>query len=756
MGNGDAAVGARRPLTADAAGRARLAALLNHVDEVVIGLEGDGTITFASPALRDLLGYDPEAVVGRNLLEFLHPEDLAETSDSIVRWSGRDGTPRGEQQRARTSTGEWVWVDYAVVTGEAVTDVGDLVVTVVSADRSDPELAESRQRLLNEDRLVRLASAFLHVPVDRFEEGLDAAVAELAGLEWVTRVSIWRAGGGRVNRAAAWEAARNAPDVPLPERLRIDDWRFLRRLANGDEVHIRSAAHLPDDWADERAWMVEAGVRSSLSVPMVEAGAFTGFVMVEVTLGDLAFDATHLSTVRSAAAILAAAFARHDVERELARRAREDVLTGLANRWAFSEALDGALGALSHGTSAGVGVALVDIDRFKLINDAFGHAAGDRLFVEVADRLAAAAPDGTLVARLGGDELLVLHPDVADVDASVARTRELLSALAAPFEVEGEPVALTTSVGVAQTGPGSADGAVVDGAELLRRAEVAMYRAKDAGGHQLAVEAPEAGDEVARRLRREAELRDAVDHDAVDVFFQGEWDLQRDALVGAEALARWDHPDEGLLEAGHFIPLAEECGVIAQLGAQVLRRACAALGRWRRAGLPDDFVLRVNLSVHQLRQPDLVDVVIDALADAGVPARCLCLELTESALLVDPGRASEVFGRLRDAGVGLAVDDFGTGFSSLVYLKRLPLTALKIDRSFVAGLPDDASDAAIVGAVVGLARSLGVDITAEGVETTAQQGALVDLGCRRAQGFLLSRPEPEAAFASRLAGGGAA
>jgi len=751
VGNGDAAAKARRPLTADAGSRSALAALLSHVAEVVIGLEGDGTITFASPALRDLLGYDPEAVVGRNLLEFLHPDDLAETSDSIVRWTGRDGTPRGEQQRARTSAGDWVWVDYAVVTGEAVAGFADMVLTVVPAEGSDPDLAESRQRLLNEDRLVRLASAFLHLPVDRFAEGLDAAVGELAGLEWVTRVSIWRAAGGRVTRAAAWEAARNAPDVGLPERLRIDDWRFLRRLANGDEVHIRSSAHLPDDWADERAWMVEAGVRSSLSVPMIAGGSFSGFVMVEVTLGDLAFDATHLTTVRSAAAILAEAFARHDVETELARRAREDALTGLANRWAFSEALDGALEALAQGETSGVGVALVDIDRFKLVNDAFGHAAGDRLFVEVADRLAGAAPDGSLVARLGGDELLVLHPDVADVDASVARTRTLLSALEAPFEVEGEPVALTASVGVAQTGPGSADGAVVDGAELLRRSEVAMYRAKDAGGHQLAVEAPEPGGEVARRLRREAELRDAVDHDAVDVYFQGEWDIARDALVGAEALARWDHPDDGLLEAGHFIPMAEECGVIAQLGAQVLRRACAALGRWRASGLPDDFVLRVNLSAHQLRQADLVDVVIDALADAGVPARCLCLELTESALLVDPGRAVDVLGRLRAAGVGLAVDDFGTGFSSLVYLKRLPLTALKIDRSFVAGLPDDASDAAIVAAVISLANSLGVDITAEGVETAEQQGALVDLGCHRAQGFLLSRPEPEAAFIERLA-----
>ncbi len=353
-------------------------------------------------------------------------------------------------------------------------------------------------------------------------------------------------------------------------------------MANGDEVHIRSSAHLPDDWADERSWMVEAGVRSSLSVPMVEAGTFTGFVMVEVTLGDLAFDATHLSTVRSAAAILAEAFARHDVERELARRAREDALTGLANRWAFSEALDGALAALAEGASEGVGVALVDIDRFKLVNDAFGHAAGDRLLVEVAGRLVGAAPEGSLLARLGGDELLVLHPDVADVDASADRTRAVLSAFDAPFEVEGEPVALTASVGVAQTGPTSAGG-VVDGAELLRRAEVAMYRAKDAGGHQLAVEAPEEGGEVARRLRREAELRDAVDHDAVDVYYQGEWDIRVTSWSGPRRWPAGTTPTRGCSRPGTSSRWPRSAGSSPSWGP----RCCAGPApRWVGGGPP--------------------------------------------------------------------------------------------------------------------------------------------------------------------------
>jgi diguanylate cyclase (GGDEF)-like protein/PAS domain S-box-containing protein len=722
-----------------------LGALLGHVREVLVAIRADGTITFASPSIRGLLGYDPEAVIGRNLLEFLHPDELDEIVESIARWVGRDGTPRGQRQRARTSAGDWMAIEYEVIAGEAVVPFGDIVMTLRRDHEADPTDAERRQMLHNEDRLVRLASVFLHIPVERFEDGLDEAIAELAGLEWVTRVSAWRAAGDRVTRRAVWEAPRNAPTISLPDRLRIDDWRFLRRLAAGEEVHIRSASHLPDDWEEERSWMVGGGVRSSLSVPMLAGGVFTGFVMAEVTLGDIAFDATHLTTVRSAAAILAEAFARHDVELELARRAQCDALTGLPNRWAFAERLGDALALAEAGSAAGVGVALVDLDRFKLVNDAFGHRCGDRLFAEVAQRFEQAAGESAVVGRLGGDELLVLHPDVGSLDDAVANTRSLVEVLEAPFEVEGEPVVLTASVGVAFAP--DLDGG---GDELVRRAEVAMYRAKQAGGHRLTAEEPGPDGEVARRLRREAELRDAVERDGLDVYFQGEWDLDGESLVGAEALARWTHPADGLLEAGTFIPMAEECGVIEQLGVQVLRRSCQALARWRAAGLPDDFVVRVNLSAHQLRQPDLVEVVVEALVDADVPAASLCLELTESALLVDPARATAVLGRLRELGVGLAVDDFGTGFSSLVYLKRLPLTSLKIDRSFVSGLPDDASDAAIVEAVVGLARSLGVSITAEGVETGEQRAALVAMGCRRAQGFLLSRPEPEADFAARL------
>lgn len=727
---------------------AGLSALLTHVDEVIVACDGDGRITFASPAVRSVLGYDPVGVVGRNILEFAHPDEVDDLMVALVRWADRPGAPRGELQRVRTADGQWVRLHYDVVTGAALDGLrglGELVITLRPADRVDVTRGELTQRLVNEDRLVRLASIFLQVGVDDFDDGLDRAVAELAGLEWITRASVWRVDGDRADRLvrrAMWEAAADAPSGGPPEHIVIADWALTRRVAALHEVHIHSVGHLPDDWEIERRLLQEWGVNAALAVPMVTDGQFAGAVLVEVTLDEIEFDATHLTSLRSAAAILAGAFARHDLERALARQARSDALTGLANRWAFNDQLRQALDEINGGRSSGVAVALVDIDRFKHVNDEVGHEAGDRLLVEVADRLRGAAPPEASVARLGGDEFLVLHTAAPSAEVAHARTGDILAALGAPFELAGDPVVLTASVGLVHTVDGDADPV-----ELLRRAELAMYRAKEGGGDRVEVADDQAGERIRHRLRQEAALRTAIDGGGLTVHYQGEWDLTTDRLVGVEALARWEHPDDGLLDAGRFVPLAEESGLIDALGSRVLREACKAVSAWP---LPAEFVLRVNLSAHQLRQLDLVDQVADALEAGGLAPERLCLELTESSLLADLGRSAAVLRELRDLGAGLAVDDFGTGFSSMLYLKRLPLTSLKIDRAFVEGLPSDPDDRAIVGAIVGLASSLGVGVTAEGVETEAQLESLLELGCTRAQGFLLARPEPAADFGRRL------
>jgi len=330
---------------------------------------------------------------------------------------------------------------------------------------------------------------------------------------------------------------------------------------------------------------------------------------------------------------------------------------------------------------------------------------------------------------------------VRDSGEVTEHVRRLQRTLGPPFEAQGRPLLLTASAGIVMvTDP------ITSGPELISRVDLVMQQARTLGGERIGVEDEALHVQVAARLVRQNELRAALDEDRFEPWFQGEWDLADNTLVGAEALARWHHVHDGLVEASGFIDLAEQCGIIAEMGERILRQACAAAARW-----PEPMVLRVNLSARQLQEVDVRALVASALEESGLPAERLCLELTETALLVDPAHAVGVLDALRADGVGLAVDDFGTGYSSLLYLKRLPVTSVKIDQSFVSGLPTNPDDRAIVAAVVELSTLLGIEVVAEGVETTEQRDALLELGCRRAQGFLLSRPEPADAFAARIA-----
>ena len=279
-------------------------ALLTHVDETVIVLDDAGRVVLASPAIRSLLGYDPASMTGRSMVEFLHPDEVDELIESFDRWGRPLRHSAGQIQRLRAANGDWVPVYYDAVVGEPAEPLGEMVITMRSPDRADPGRSMLLQRLMNEDRLVRLASTFLHVGIDQFDEGLDQAVAELAGLEWVTRVSVWTTEGDRAWRRGVWTSwpETRQPSGALRPSLRHQGSHILRRLVAGEEVHLNSVRHLPDDWAMERDALMGAHVESLLADPMVHGGTFAGFVMIEVTLQPISFDATHLWTLRSAAA----------------------------------------------------------------------------------------------------------------------------------------------------------------------------------------------------------------------------------------------------------------------------------------------------------------------------------------------------------------------------------------------------------------------------------------------------------------------
>jgi EAL domain-containing protein (putative c-di-GMP-specific phosphodiesterase class I) len=310
--------------------------------------------------------------------------------------------------------------------------------------------------------------------------------------------------------------------------------------------------------------------------------------------------------------------------------------------------------------------------------------------------------------------------------------------LAPPFDALGHPVQLSATAGVVFTA------APVAGTELIQRADLVMQETRALGNERIGIEGDALHLLVAERLHRQAQLRVALDDGAIEPYYQGEWDLTADSLLGAEALARWRH-EGSVIEAHSFIDLAEDSGLITDLGSTILSAACRVAASW-----PADLIVRVNVSARQLHEDDVFATVSRTLDHTGLRPERLCLELTETALLADPAHAAGILDAVRDLGVGLAIDDFGTGYSSLLYLKRLPVTAVKIDQSFVAGLPSNEDDRAIVRSVVQLADTLGITVTAEGVETDAQRQCLLDLGCTRAQGFLLSTPEPAGAFAARI------
>jgi diguanylate cyclase (GGDEF)-like protein/PAS domain S-box-containing protein len=423
---------------------------------------------------------------------------------------------------------------------------------------------------------------------------------------------------------------------------------------------------------------------------------------------------------------------RAQYEERLSQQAFHDALTGLPNRALFQDRLEHAL--RQRGQT--VGLLFVDLDHFKVVNDSLGHDAGDQLLCDVAQRLAGCLRDGDTLARLGGDEFTVLMPDIADAQVAEAVASRIESRLEPPFELPGQSVFVTASIGIA-TGV-----ALHDRSEApLRDADAAMYEAKAGGRARHAVFDPTMHTRAVTRLAIETDLRRAIDSDQLELHYQPIMWLEGNQIVGAEALVRWRRPDGTLVPPGEFIPVAEETGLIRPIGRWVLHEACRQLARWR-SDLPQaaGLAMSVNISARQLQDASIVEDVESALHETGLDPGSLILELTESAVVESFEGASATLQKLRWMSVQLALDDFGTGYSSLSSLSRLPLDILKIDQSFVARLDQDAESRAIVYAIVSLATALGVRVTGEGIETASQLSTLIELDCNHGQGFLLGRP----------------
>jgi diguanylate cyclase (GGDEF)-like protein len=410
-------------------------------------------------------------------------------------------------------------------------------------------------------------------------------------------------------------------------------------------------------------------------------------------------------------------------------------LTGLPGRAVFLHRVRVALERTRRRGSR-VAVLFVDLDRFKLLNDSLGHAAGDELLVSAAARIVTAVRRGDLVARLGGDEFAVLCEDVADEEEALAVARRIETLLSAPLTIRGVDIDPSASIGVAVA---SRHGCTAE--ELMEDADMAMYRAKERSDASCILFSEAMREHDRSRVETEAALRVALERDELSLVYQPIVAVADAALVGVEALLRWQHPTRGNVPPADFIPIAEQSGLIVPLGRWILREACATVARTFPADGSRPYV-SVNLSTRQLSDPRLVSDVEHALASSGLEPERLALEITETILLAEGAQHMDALFELERLGVTIVLDDFGTGYSSLSYLQRLPIRVLKVDRSFVAPLGGAVADESIVGAIAAMARALGIDIVAEGVEREEQLRSLRLLGIGFAQGYLLGRPAP--------------
>jgi diguanylate cyclase len=537
-------------------------------------------------------------------------------------------------------------------------------------------------------------------------------------------------------------------DVPDPDPLGVV------YFAGADSVfaqleHLKEPAVLrPEPTNDDYQRNIEGATGvpaiSLAGVPLLSGDVTTGSLGF-IKFGDRDWRPEELNALQAIAALFAQLQARIVAEEQVRYLAEHDDLTGLLNRRALITHLEERL---AEGQPGPVAVLFLDLDRFKVVNEHLGQNAGDRFIKGFAELLREAAGVSSVTARLGGDELVVVPSAPMDIESAVAFAHRLQDRVHQQIAIDGEKITRSASVGVATGIPGCDSTS-----DLLRRADQATRSAKGSGGAKVAAFSPEMSERDTIRNDIELALEGITngENSSLVLHYLPEFGMRTGEILGTEALVRWQHPTRGLLMPDSFIGVLESINLAGKLGRLVMRSACAQFGLWRAHGVGRDAVLRVNVSPMQLVANNIVDTVAATLDEFAIDPAAVCLEITERVVVQEIQTTRRTLGRLKDIGVQIAIDDFGTGYSALTYLKSLPVDTLKIDQAFVRDLGTSTRDQAIVQAIVALAHALGLEVVAEGVETATAARALLDLGCDRAQGFLLSRPVDSAAMESLFA-----
>jgi diguanylate cyclase (GGDEF)-like protein/PAS domain S-box-containing protein len=673
----------------------RFRALVQHASDIIVLMDRDGVMRYVSPAVEKVLGFAAEELLGKNVREILHPDDRPRAREGLAWTLEHPGDPYRAELRLRHKDGGWRHVEVRGTNLLADVEVQGIVLNV----RDVTERYHAQEALRQSEATFRML--FENHPLPMW-------VYQRQSLRFLA-----------VNQAAQ-------------EKYGYSREQFLSMSILDLRPPEEQPALLQELWQPRERLRFSEGWKHRLSDGRV--------IEVEIISHALEFEGQD--------AVLVVA---HDVterrrlEQQLTRQAFYDPLTGLANRSLFTERLEQALKrSLRRGQQ--VAVLFLDLDRFKLVNDSFGYDQSDRLLVEVARRLRGCLRGEDTVARLGGDEFTVLLEEVSSAEVPRQVAERINQALEAPFVLEDQEVFVSASTGIALGG-----GAGCSAGELLRDAHIAMYRAKNRGRARIELFDASMGVQAAEYLRLESDLRRALERGEFRVLYQPKYELQSERIVGLEALVRWEHPERGLVPPAQFIPMAEETGLIVPIGRWVLEAACRQAMAWQEAHPQQGpLAVAVNLSMRQFRHPRLAEEVAEVLEQTGLPPHLLELEITESAVMEDAEATVSTLERLKALGVQLAIDDFGTGYSSLGYLRRFPVEVLKIDRAFVRDLSEAGGDQAIVGAVMGLARALGLRVVAEGIETVEQLERLRAMGCDMGQGYYFSRPMPASAISALL------
>jgi diguanylate cyclase (GGDEF)-like protein/PAS domain S-box-containing protein len=700
-------------------------------DAVFVVRRSEGII-YASPRAEELLGIPLEEIIGTKLRQKIHPDDI-------------EGLPHGSPSgpaikrpyvdhpiRVLNADGNYRFCEGTAVNFDV--DKSNSVAMITIRDVTDRRRSET---------LLREQAGFLRLVASSAPiSNVLAALCDLVEETFVgAKAAVMRVSDGRLSFAGGPRMPDEFVDAMQSVPLGVEGGLCGIAVEAGEPVYSFDVAN-DLRLAGCRDLLLRNGFKSVWSIPVSSSDedAIIASIAVfwhelhEVTTEEVAFMATLCS-------LCSIAVDRKEYETRLSHQAHHDALTGLPNRSLFTELLSIATARASRGNTVNA-VMFIDLDRFKEVNDSLGHDAGDELLINVASRLRECSRASDTIARFGGDEFVVLCQDLDPENASgvIAELAErLLASIDQPMMIKGQSLRVSASVGV------SISGGNAKAAGMLRDADAAMYKAKKNGKARVEVFGDELRSSALNRLEMESGLRSASMNGELVLEYQPVINLVTGSVEGVEALVRWLHPTQGMLQPASFIEIAEETGAISEVGNFVIREACSQLGRWIMDGdVSPNFTVSVNVSARQFEGSDLIEVVSQALALSGLTPSQLVLEITEGTLM-EPA-SIDALRELHDLGVQVAIDDFGTGYSSLYYLKRFPVDIVKIDRSFVDGLGHDPDDEAIVSAVLGLGHALGLLVVAEGVENETQMQALSALGCDSAQGFLISRPLPASAI----------